>query len=163
MEYYESRPCQIEMMDACARTIEEGGILMAEAGTGTGKTFAYLVPIIISGKKTIVSTRTINLQEQLAHKDLKFLSSIVEVDYAVAKGRGNYLCLRRLNAFRHESDEEERQYRALLQWASETTNGDVEDYGVMRFSLWDRISSDTDACKWNKCGYYGQCFYFLSA
>ncbi len=162
MDYYEPRPCQIEMMDACARTIEEGGMLMAEAGTGTGKTFAYLVPSIISGKKTIVSTRTINLQEQLAHKDLKFLSSIVEVDYAVAKGRGNYLCLRRLNAFRHETDEEEREYRSILQWASETKDGDVDDYGVVRFSLWDRISADPDACKWKKCGYYGQCFYFAA-
>jgi len=162
MKYYESRPCQIEMMDACARTIEEGGVLMAEAGTGTGKTFAYLVPSIISGKKTIVSTRTINLQEQLAHKDLKFLSSIVEVDYAVAKGRGNYLCLRRLNAFRHETDEEEHEYRSILQWASETNDGDVEDYGVVRFTLWDRISSDPDACKWKKCSYYGQCFYFAA-
>ena len=160
MEHYEPRSCQIGMMEACARTVEQGGVLMAEAGTGTGKTFAYLLPIIISGKKAIVSTRTINLQEQLAHKDLRFLSSLVEVDYAVAKGRGNYLCLRRLNAFRPESDEEEIGYRHILQWASETATGDIEDFGVVRFSLWDRMSSDPDACKWKKCGHYGQCFYF---
>jgi ATP-dependent DNA helicase DinG len=160
MEHYEPRPCQIGMMEACARTVDRGGVLMAEAGTGTGKTFAYLLPIIISGKKAIVSTRTINLQEQLAHKDLRFLSSLVEVDYAVAKGRGNYLCLRRLNAFRPEGDEEEREYRHVLQWASETDTGDVEDFGAVRFSLWDRISSDPDACKWKKCGHYGRCFYF---
>jgi ATP-dependent DNA helicase DinG len=160
MENYEPRASQIEMMEACAQIVEEGGILMAEAGTGTGKTFAYLLPIIISGKKAIISTRTINLQEQLAHKDLRFLSSLVEVDYAVAKGRGNYLCLRRLNAFRTEDNEEESEYRNILQWASETSSGDVEDYGVVRFSLWDRISSDPDACKWKKCGHFGQCFYF---
>jgi ATP-dependent DNA helicase DinG len=160
MKRYEPRACQTGMMEACSRFIEGGGLLMAEAGTGTGKTFAYLIPTIISGKKAIVSTRTINLQEQLAHKDLKFLASLVEFDYAIAKGRGNYLCLRRLNAFRPESDDEERDYRHILQWASETGSGDVEDYGIVRFLMWDRISSDPDACKWKKCGYYGQCFYF---
>ena len=160
MERYEPRACQIGMMEACSRFIEGGGLLMAEAGTGTGKTFAYLIPTIISGKKAIVSTRTINLQEQLANKDLKFLASLVEFDYAIAKGRGNYLCLRRLNAFRPESDDEERDYRHILQWASETGSGDVEDYGIVRFLMWDRISSDPDACKWKKCGHYRQCFYF---
>ncbi len=160
MERYEPRSGQIGMMEACSRVIEGGGLLMAEAGTGTGKTFAYLIPIIISGKRAVVSTRTINLQEQLAHKDLKFLSSLVEFDYAVAKGRGNYLCLRRLHAFRSESDDEERDYRHILKWASETGTGDVEDYGLMRFSMWDKISSDPDACKWKKCAHYGQCFYF---
>jgi ATP-dependent DNA helicase DinG len=160
MEHYEPRECQIGMMNACALTVEKGGILMAEAGTGTGKTFAYLIPIIISGKKAIVSTRTINLQEQLAHKDLKFLSSVVDFDYAVAKGRGNYLCLRRLNAFRHESDEEEREYRNILNWASGTVTGDIEDYGSVRLSFWDRLCADADACKWKKCGHFGQCFYF---
>ncbi len=160
MESYEPRAGQIEMMETCAGIVESGGILMAEAGTGTGKTFAYLLPIIISGKKAVVSTRTINLQEQLAHKDLRFLSSIVEVDYAVAKGRGNYLCLRRLNAFRAENGEEEGEYRNILQWASETDTGDIEDYGIVKFSLWDRIASDPDACKWKKCAHFGQCFYF---
>ncbi|HMK61588.1 MAG TPA: helicase C-terminal domain-containing protein [Dissulfurispiraceae bacterium] len=160
MDRYEPRLSQIAMTEACARFIENGGLLMAEAGTGTGKTFAYLIPIIISGKKAVVSTRTINLQEQLAHKDLKFLSSLTEFDYAVAKGRSNYLCLRRLNAFRAETDEEEQDYRAVLQWSSETSTGDVEDFGKIRFSTWDRIASDPDACKWKKCRHYGQCFYF---
>jgi ATP-dependent DNA helicase DinG len=160
MEHYEPRECQIGMMKTCAIAIEEGGIMMAEAGTGTGKTFAYLIPIIISGKKAIISTRTINLQEQLAHKDLKFLSSIVEFDYAVAKGRGNYICLRRLHAFRHENEEEDREYRNIVRWVAETPTGDIEDYGSVRLSFWDRLCADPDACKWKKCGYYGQCFYF---
>lgn len=160
MERYEPRSCQIGMMEVCARFIEGGGRLMVEAGTGTGKTFAYLIPTIISGKKAVVSTRTINLQEQLAHKDLKFLSSLVEFDYVVAKGRGNYLCLRRLSAFRPESGDEEHDYKHILQWAAETSTGDIEDYGFVRFSMWDRISSDSDACKWKKCGHFGECFYF---
>jgi ATP-dependent DNA helicase DinG len=160
MEYYEPRECQIGMMSACASAIETGGALMAEAGTGTGKTFAYLIPIIISGKKAIISTRTINLQEQLAHKDLRFLSTIVDFNYAVAKGRSNYVCLRRLNAYRHEGEDDERELRSILSWVSETDSGDAADYGVVRFPIWDRISADPDACKWKKCSHYGQCFYF---
>ena len=90
------------MMKACAKIIEGGGTLLAEAGTGTGKTFAYLIPIILSGKKAIIATKTINLQEQLASKDLGFLASLLKFDFAVAKGRGNYLCLRRLSSYRSD-------------------------------------------------------------
>jgi len=132
---------------------------MAEAGTGTGKTFAYLIPLILSGKKGIISTKTLNLQEQLISKDLRFLSDLKEFDYAIAKGRGNYLCLRRLNAFRVSNDEEASEYRRLTIWASETEKGDVEDYPDRSF-LWERVSSDPDACKGKKCSYYNQCFYF---
>jgi ATP-dependent DNA helicase DinG len=160
MDRYEPRDCQIGMMNECADAIEYGGISMAEAGTGTGKTFAYLIPVIISGKKAIISTRTINLQEQLAEKDLKLLSSLVDFEYSVAKGRGNYICLRRLNAFRRETDDEEDEYRDILNWVSKTPSGDIEDFGPARLSLWDRLCSDADACKWKKCGHFGQCFYF---
>jgi ATP-dependent DNA helicase DinG len=94
LEQYEPRHSQKVMMDACSRVIEKGGTLLAEAGTGTGKTFAYLIPIIFSGQRAIVSTRTINLQEQIVAKDLKFLAGLTPFEYAIAKGRGNYLCLR---------------------------------------------------------------------
>jgi ATP-dependent DNA helicase DinG len=162
MERYEPRDCQIGMMSECAAAIEDSGIIMAEAGTGTGKTFAYLVPIVISGKKAIISTRTINLQEQLAVKDLKFLSTLVDFEYSVAKGRGNYMCLRRLNAFRCDTEEEQLEYGNILRWVSETSTGDIEDFGPARLSLWDKLNSDADACKWKKCGHYGQCFYFAA-
>ena len=108
LENYEIRPSQTSMMNACSRNAGNEGILLAEAGTGTGKTFAYLIPAILSGKKTLVSTRTINLQEQLASKDLKFLSSLREFGYAIAKGRGHYLCKRRLNAFKPDDGDEVR-------------------------------------------------------
>jgi ATP-dependent DNA helicase DinG len=159
MPDYELRNPQIEMMGACSKAVEEGGTLMAEAGTGTGKTFAYLIPLILSGKKGIVSTRTINLQEQLFSKDLRFLSTLKEFDYAIAKGRGNYLCLRRLNAYRTSSEEESGEYKKLAGWASKTETGDMEDYPNRSF-LWDRVYSDPDACKGKKCSYYNQCFYF---
>jgi ATP-dependent DNA helicase DinG len=162
MENYELRTSQVKMMSACAKVIESSGILVAEAGTGTGKTFAYLIPVILSGQKAVISTKTLNLQEQLAAKDLKFLSQLLDFDYAVAKGRGNYLCLRRVNAFRSEDREEQSEYRKLLAWASETENGDREDFGSFRTSIWENICSDGDACKSIKCSYYRQCHYFVA-
>jgi ATP-dependent DNA helicase DinG len=160
LDDYEIRPSQVEMMYACARNIENGGTLMSEAGTGTGKTFAYLIPIILSGKKAIVSTKTINLQEQLVSKDLKFLSELIDFSYAIAKGRANYLCLRRLNAFRTEDQNEAEECRYLAVWASETYTGDLEDLEFKRLHIWDKICSDSDACRGMKCSYYRQCCYF---
>lgn len=160
MDGYEIRPSQLEMMNACSRNMEKGGTLMAEAGTGTGKTFAYLIPLIISGKKAVVSTKTINLQEQLASKDLRFLSGLKEVSYAMAKGRGNYLCLRRFNAFRAQDDRDAADYRLLHIWASTTDTGDLEDLEMKMSFIWDKVRSDSDACKGARCGYYSRCFYF---
>lgn len=160
MDGYEVRPSQLKMMNACSRNIEEGGTLMAEAGTGTGKTFAYLIPLIISGKKAVVSSKTINLQEQLASKDLKFLSTLKGFSYAVAKGRGNYLCLRRFNAFRTEGEKDAVEYRMLHLWVTATDTGDMEDLATKSSFIWDKVCSDSDACRGAKCGYYSQCFYF---
>ena len=160
MDGYEIRPSQIEMMSACSRNIVHGGTLLAEAGTGTGKTFAYLIPIILSGKKAIVSTKTINLQEQLASKDLQFLSGLQEFSYAIAKGRGNYLCLRRFNAFRADGERDAVEYRMLHRWVTNTDTGDVEDLEIKRSFIWDKVCSDSDACRGGKCGYYSRCFYF---
>ncbi len=159
MNDYEPRHSQLEMLSACSETVEKGGILMAEAGTGTGKTFAYLIPAILSGKRAIVSTRTINLQEQLVSKDLMFLSTLKEFDYAIAKGRSNYLCLRRLNAYRHTNQAESREIKSLAKWASITDTGDIEDY-PNRSLLWNEIYSDSDACKGRKCTFFHKCFYF---
>ncbi len=170
MQGYELRQSQLDMMHACCSILEAEGTLLAEAGTGTGKTFAYLVPIILSGKRALVSTRTINLQEQIVSKDLKFLSGLIEFDYAIAKGRGNYLCLRRLQAFRANDEKEAGEYRGILNWVRKSKTGDIVDYNGMnssgrsnnlnRLSIWDRVCSDADACKGLKCGLYGKCFYF---
>lgn len=160
MASYEARHSQIQMMAACADAITDGGTLLAEAGTGTGKTFAYLIPIILSGKKAVISTRTKNLQEQLVYKDLAFLSSLRDCDYAIAKGRGNYLCIRRLRAFIPSTEEEKTSHRDFMSWASETKIGDFEELGGRRSPLQERICSDGDACRKTKCPFLSDCFYF---
>ncbi len=163
MEGYETREPQLRMAEACADVIGAGGMLVAEAGTGTGKTFAYLVPIVLSGRKAIVSTRTINLQEQLSSKDLRFLSGLRDFRYAVAKGRSNYLCLRRLHAFHPDDAEEKTGQKVLLDWSEETASGDIEEYqGGRRPPVWEKVCADADACRGKKCGHFRKCFYFLA-
>lgn len=163
LENYEIRPSQIKMMKACSGKIEMEGSLLAEAGTGTGKTYAYLIPAILSGRKALVSTRTINLQEQLVSKDLRFLSSLKEFDYAIAKGRGHYLCKRRLNAFKPDNRNGFDDHRSILEWLMESETGDIEDYSSRRRpAIWDRVCSDADACKGKKCSYYSDCYYFMA-
>jgi ATP-dependent DNA helicase DinG len=163
LEDCEIRTSQTGMMEACSRRIEKRGTLLAEAGTGTGKTFAYLIPAILSGKKALVSTRTINLQEQLVSKDLRFLSSLKDFDFAIAKGRGHYLCKRRLNAFEPTDRSEIQDHKCVLDWLMESETGDIEGYGLRRMpAIWDRICSDADACKGKKCSYYRDCYYFTA-
>ncbi len=123
LENYEARQPQLDMLRACAGIIERGGTLLAEAGTGTGKTFAYLAPILAAGERAIISTKTINLQEQIVSKDLRFLSGLKSFDYAIAKGRRNYLCLRRLNAFRASDERESEEHGMLLGGPPEQKQG----------------------------------------
>lgn len=160
LEGCEVRHSQAEMVAACSGVIEKTGILLVEAGTGTGKTFAYLIPSVLSGKKVIVSTRTKNLQEQLVEKDLKFIASLKDFDYALAKGRSNYLCLRRLHAFTPAKREEVSHHEIITEWASETESGDFEDFHQRNSTLPERVCSDSDACRKSKCQYYRQCFYY---
>lgn len=161
MGAYECRPSQETMLRECSRVIGEGGTLLAEAGTGTGKTFAYLIPIILSGKRAIVSTRTINLQEQMVSKDLEFLSRLKGFTYAMAKGRSNYLCLKRLSAFKPTTEVELTELTDLLSWSERTGSGDREELSKLP-SIWDRTCSDPDSCKKRSCQSYDGCFYFDS-
>ena len=99
---FESRPAQREMAEAVAGTLDSGGVLLVEAGTGTGKTLAYLVPAILSGERVLISTGTKTLQEQIYFKDLPVLRQTLGVPFTAAymKGRGNYLCLHRFEALK---------------------------------------------------------------
>ncbi|MYD88679.1 MAG: DEAD/DEAH box helicase, partial [Acidobacteria bacterium] len=138
MPAFEPRPGQRRMAAAAAHVLETGGVLLAEAGTGTGKTLAYLVPAILSGQRVLISTGTKNLQDQIFYKDLPDLRHALGVDFRATymKGRGNYLCLHRFATRRAEAAAsllplaERSVLDQLAAWAEQTETGDraeIED------------------------------------
>ena len=175
MPRYEHRPQQLDMASAVERSLRDGGHLVVEAGTGVGKSFAYLVPAILAAtekessiKRIVVSTHTISLQEQLLSKDLPFLNAVIPREFTavLAKGRQNYISLRRLQRAAErqttllEDDTETEQLQAILSWADRTNDGSKSDLSfIPRRSLWDEIESDTGNCFGKKCESYDKCFY----
>lgn len=177
---YEERRQQLEMADAVAEAIRAKQHLIVEAGTGVGKSFGYLVPAILSlqenqeskegGKRRIVvSTHTISLQEQLIQKDVPLLNSIIPLEFSavLAKGRGNYISLRRLRQALQRSDnlfstdEQISQVQALREWAVTTTDGSRADLDLKVLpSVWDEVKSDSGNCLGRKCPSYADCHYF---
>ena len=163
---FEPRPGQREMAAAVADILEDGGILLAEAGTGTGKTLAYLVPAIVSGHRVLVSTGTKNLQDQIYYKDLPALRAALDVSFTATymKGRANYLCLHRFADVR-DSDESrspvERAYLEVVdQWAGQTDTGDrgeIEDLPD-EVPIWSEISATSESCLGTECPSYDDCF-----
>ncbi len=157
---FEIRPAQLEMLRACAQVVEEGGALLVEAPTGVGKTLAYLIPIIVSGRRAHVSTRTINLQEQLIGKDLPQLAKLKAFPYAIAKGYRHYLCRLRWGQFAQSSDFfDQREYELLSPWVEETQTGDLEELDWQP-QLWPEIAADSDHCLRKHCRFFNDCFYF---
>lgn len=164
IEGYQPRQAQQEMAQRVAQTLEQQSLLIAEAGTGTGKTFAYLAPAILSGQKVFISTGTKNLQEQLFHKDLPVLRKVMSVPFraAILKGRSNYLCHHRLNMTEH--DPASLSYSALLHeirnWQEHSQSGDLSetDFLDQQSPLWPRITSTVDNCLGQHCPEYSQCF-----
>ena len=133
---FETRPAQLALADAVAGVFADGGVLLAEAGTGTGKTLAYLVPAILSRHRVLVSTGTKNLQEQNYFKDVPVLQRSLGVPFTATymKGRGNYLCLHRFDAMRESAPiriGEEANFITLVdEWSRQTYTGDraeIED------------------------------------
>jgi ATP-dependent DNA helicase DinG len=179
---YEQRPEQLAMAEAVAAAIAERRHLVVEAGTGVGKSFAYLVPAILAvagGKqeaerpttRIVVSTHTIGLQEQLIQKDLPFLNSVIPLEFTavLVKGRSNYLSKRRLNnavdravsLFRDE--EEFGQLRKLTAWSKKSTDGSLADLGFRPLpQVWDEAASDSGNCMGRNCPNYKDCFYYLA-
>jgi len=169
---YEPRPEQVRMAHAVDRTLETGGNLVVEAGTGVGKSFAYLVPairqILENDKRVVVSTHTIALQEQLIEKDIPLLRSIAPDEFSavLVKGRGNYVSLRRLSLASQRQDQlfpdpaELRSLHAVEDWAKETEDGSLSSLPVLeRMGIWDRVQSDSGNCMGRKCPTYNKCFY----
>ena len=160
------------MAAAVAGAIEGGGTLLAEAGTGTGKTLAYLIPAILSRQRVLVSTGTKNLQEQIFFKDLPTLTDALPVPFTATlmKGRSNYLCLHRFQSFEAEETNGlfERPEKAVFlpviqEWSKTTKTGDRAELRELPedLPLWKEISAEADTCLGTECPRYGDCFVTL--
>ncbi len=174
---YEYREVQLTMALAATDTIAHGGILMAEAGTGTGKSFSYLVPALYhakknQGRKTVVSTSTIALEEQLSEKDIPFLKEKLKLDnvpVTILKGRGNYLCLRKYKQFREGwlqltidgSSVPEGLVEEIDQWVELPHDGSKSSLSTaIENEVWGEIASDEYGCERSRCRHFAQCFFY---
>jgi ATP-dependent DNA helicase DinG len=169
---YEFRPQQMEMAEAVQLALQSSRHLMVEAGTGVGKSFAYLVPAIDFAvkhkKRVVVSTHTISLQEQLIERDIPLLRSVYPDEFTavLVKGRGNYLCRRRLEQARGRQGmlfDQPRQLESLWaieQWAHETTDGSLADLpATPEPAVWERVCAEHGNCLGKKCKFYNDCFW----
>ena len=179
LKSYESRPQQIDMASAVQRAIEAKQHLVVEAGTGTGKSFAYLVPAILAAtanqgeggkrKKVVISTHTISLQEQLISKDIPFLNAVMPVEFSavLVKGRSNYISLRRMKVAVDRSHalysrpDEMTQLQQVVEWSRKTTDGSLADLSFKPLpTVWDEVHSDQGNCLGKKCPTNEQCLYY---
>jgi ATP-dependent DNA helicase DinG len=179
MKNYESRPQQLQMATAVQTAIDTKRHLVVEAGTGTGKSFAYLVPSILAAtakqgeggkrKKIVISTHTISLQEQLIGKDIPFLNAVMPVEFSavLVKGRSNYISLRRMKGAVDRSNalysrpDEMAQLQQVVDWSRTTTDGSLADLEFKPLpSVWDEVHSDHGNCLGKKCPTYDQCLYY---
>lgn len=168
---FEYRPEQQEMAVAVARSLEEERHLVVEAGTGVGKSIAYLAPAILHAiaqkKKAVISTHTINLQEQLLDKDIPILKKILPVEFeaALMKGRQNYLCPRRLQRALEQAAElfttsEQEELVRLSEWAQRTRDGSLSDLAVEPDQkVWAQVCSEAHICTTKSCGQMSNCFF----
>jgi ATP-dependent DNA helicase DinG len=170
---YEDRPSQRAMAMEIAKLYNDGGVGLLEAGTGVGKSLGYLVPALrwaaANKERTVVSTNTINLQEQLVGKDLPFLARALSnqpVRFALLKGWRNYLCLARLAQARASGsalfeDSLNEELTALEAWAKRTRDGSLSDLTTPpRPELWDEVAAEPDLCQRAQCPLYSECFLF---
>ncbi len=185
LKHYEERPQQLEMAHAVARALDSNRHLVAEAGTGVGKSFAYLVPAILyatadqsenpqqvdkaeASRRVVVSTHTISLQEQLIDKDLPLLNSVIPREFSsvLVKGRSNYLSLRRYAIARQRAasmlnESEATQLDQLKAWLGDTNDGSLSSLPFRPMgSLWDEVASDTSNCLGRKCKTFEKCYYY---
>jgi DNA polymerase-3 subunit epsilon/ATP-dependent DNA helicase DinG len=171
---YEYRPQQVDMLRSVTQAFNERRHLLVEAPTGVGKSLAYLIPAvhwaIENGERVVISTNTINLQEQLYHKDLPDLDDLLSFDFeaAVLKGRSHYLCPARLQALRHRgarSPEQACVLAKVLIWLLGTENGDGDELFLptaLERSMWHRLSADYEGCNPERCRFFqrGVCYFY---
>jgi len=167
---YEFRRGQLQMAQAVEQALAEKRHLIVEAGTGTGKTLAYLLPVIRSGKRVIISTGTKNLQEQLFHKDIPFLEQALfpngesKLNVCYMKGRANYLCKKKLYDLTDQPVlsglDEIEHYRAIAAWEKTTQTGDRAELAALpeASALWHKLDARADTCLGQKCSAWDKCF-----
>jgi len=171
-ERYEHRPQQLEMATAVESAIAAGKHLLVEAGTGVGKSFAYLIPAIDyavrAKKRVVISTHTIALQEQLIDKDIPLIRSVYPDEFTavLVKGRSNYLCQRRLEQARgrqghlFEHDKQLESLWAIEEWAQETTDGSLASLPTLPDpAVWERVAAEHGNCLGKRCKFYERCFW----
>ena len=167
---FQPRQGQTDMAMAVSRTVQDGGQLVVEAGTGTGKTYAYLVPVLLSGQRALVSTATKALQDQLFSRDIPRLVEVLGLPIRVAllKGRSNYLCLHRMEQARHSPESAQPGAQKALAkietWAQSTRTGDMAELTGLdeRSSLWPFVTSTRDNCLGSTCPRYRACHVNLA-
>jgi ATP-dependent DNA helicase DinG len=168
---YEQRDEQLRMALTVAEAFNRDRVALVEAGTGTGKSLAYLVPSIIwavrNNERVVISTNTINLQEQLIRKDLPFLARHCGVDFkaALIKGRGNYACLRKLEAAEAEPslfpDESSSELTAIIEWSKGARDGCRSDLSfIPRSGAWEEVCCEADQCGRSRCKQFNRCFFY---
>ncbi len=181
LEHYEHRAEQLEMAEAVERAITNRSHLLVEAGTGVGKSFAYLIPSILAvldnksegkqenRKRLVISTHTISLQEQLIQRDIPFLNAVLPVEFSavLVKGRSNYISLRRLKGAQERSvalfsePAEIRQLDEIARWAGRTTDGSRSDLEFRpQPAVWSEVQSEHGNCLGRRCPTYQKCFYY---
>jgi len=177
---FESRAEQIEMVEKVCEAVNYSRILICEAGTGTGKSLSYLIPASIwaveNKKRVLVSTHTINLQQQIFNKDMEIVSRVIrnylekDVNYSVLVGKGNYLCKKKLYDILRDRDkqaslfdegEEMEVLFAIEQWVRNAVEGTRAEFGEpVGSDIWEEIACDSMTCSRKKCNYYSECFYY---
>ncbi|MCL5773110.1 MAG: hypothetical protein M1536_01830 [Firmicutes bacterium] len=172
LENYENRGCQIKMADSVQRSLLEDKIAIIEAGTGTGKSLAYLIPSVLhaweSQEPVIISTRTINLQEQLFYKDIPAVRDILETPFtaSILRGWRNYICLRKFQNFHKSQDriltkDEYRDFQAISLWLNSSKDGARTELDFEPTeTLWSRLCAESEACLFSKCHFYQPCYFF---
>ncbi len=165
LDGYAPRPAQLQLAQAVASAMDAGDTLIAEAGTGTGKTYAYLVPALLSGRRVIISTGTRALQDQLYHRDLPRVRAALGAGLktALLKGRANYLCQYRMEQAKGEkfaTREVAAQFQRVVSWAARTQRGDLSELADIAEDspLWPQVTSTADNCLGGDCPFWSECF-----
>jgi ATP-dependent DNA helicase DinG len=165
---YRKRESQVEFALQVAESLSDGTSLIAEAGTGTGKTFAYLVPALLYGGRVLISTAGKTLQDQLFQKDVPALRKAlgIPVSISILKGRANYVCKLRLDRARQESvaktRDELRELYDILKYEPSSKTGERSQFSTVRENsgIWKEVTSTNETCLGNKCEFYEDCYVY---